>query len=152
MYSHRNEFPQEFGQYVENDSSKIFSCISASANTGPACIHSKINSPRNFSCMYWFCAGGQGAAEMEVYTTTTERKYFGELFWPQRKTFQAGGRYKNPIKPGRTDLPPKSFLCGPHFFGNKKFLIGALRCMLSFFPMLQCNGLGQMVYFGGRGQ
>ena len=42
----------------ENDSSKIFSCIRASANTGPACIRAKINSPRIFSCMYWFCAGG----------------------------------------------------------------------------------------------
>ena len=27
MYSHRNEFPQEFGSFAENDSSRIFSCI-----------------------------------------------------------------------------------------------------------------------------
>ena len=34
----------------------------------------------------------------KAYTTTAERKSFGELFWPQRKTFQAGGGYKNPYK------------------------------------------------------
>ena len=33
------------------------------------------------------------AEKKKVYTTTTERKSFGELFWPQRKTFQAGGGY-----------------------------------------------------------
>ena len=44
--------------YFKNNSSNIFSCIRASANTGPACIRAKINSPRIFSCMYWFCAGG----------------------------------------------------------------------------------------------
>ena len=58
MYTPRNSFPQEFGYYAENDSSTIVSCIRASANTGPACIRGKINSPRIFSCMYWFCAGG----------------------------------------------------------------------------------------------
>ena len=35
--------------------------------------------------------------KVHMHTTTTERKYFGELFWPQRKTFQAGGGYKNPM-------------------------------------------------------
>ena len=34
------------------------------------------------------------AETKKAYTTTTERKSFGELFWPQRKTFQAGGRYR----------------------------------------------------------
>ena len=34
----------------------------------------------------------------KAYTTTTKRKSFGELFWPQRETFQAGGGYKNPTK------------------------------------------------------
>ena len=38
MYSHRNEFPQEFGYFVENDSSKMLSCIRAR----------KTNSPRAF--------------------------------------------------------------------------------------------------------
>ena len=36
--------------------------------------------------------------EEKAYTTTTKRKSLGELFWSQRKTFQAGGGYKNPIK------------------------------------------------------
>ena len=44
--------------YFKNNSSKIFSCIGPSANTGPTCIRAKINSPGNFSCMYWLCAGG----------------------------------------------------------------------------------------------
>ena len=34
--------------YFKHDSSKIVSCICASANTGPACIRAKINSPRLF--------------------------------------------------------------------------------------------------------
>ena len=42
----------------QNNSSKVFSCIRASANTGPTCICAKINSSRIISCMYWFCAGG----------------------------------------------------------------------------------------------
>ena len=45
--------------YFKNNSSKLFSCIRTSANTGPTCIRSKINSSRSFSCMYRFCAGGQ---------------------------------------------------------------------------------------------
>ena len=36
-------------------------------------------------------------------------------------------------KPGKPYPPPKSFLCGPHFFfGGEKFCAGAGRCMLSF--------------------
>ena len=54
------------------------------------------------------------------YTTTTERKSLGELFWPQRKTFQAGGEYKSPIKTRKPYLPPKSFLCGTHCFRQRK--------------------------------
>ena len=42
MYSHRNEIPQEFGQYADNDPAKKLSCIRASANTGPACIRAKL--------------------------------------------------------------------------------------------------------------
>ena len=38
------------------------------------------------------------AEKKKAYTTTTERKSFGELFSPQRKHFQAGGGYKNPLK------------------------------------------------------
>ena len=43
------------------------------------------------------------AEKKKTYTTTTERKSFGELFWSQRKTFQAGGGYKNPIKTTKTN-------------------------------------------------
>ena len=43
--------------YLKNNSSEIFSCIHASANTGPARIRAKINSREMFYCMYWFCAG-----------------------------------------------------------------------------------------------
>ena len=68
------------------------------------------------------------AEKTKAYTTTTERKSFGELFWPQRKTFHAGGGYKNPIKIRRPYPPPKSFLCGPHFF--------LLRKVLHFIPQL----------------
>ena len=35
-------------------------------------------------------------------------------------------------KPGKPYPPPKSFLCGPHFFYKEKFCTGAGRCMLSF--------------------
>ena len=38
--------------YFQNNSTKIFSYIRASANTGPACIRAKILIPKNFSCMY----------------------------------------------------------------------------------------------------
>ena len=52
--------------------------------------------------------------------TTTERKSFGELFWPQRKTFQVGGGYKNPMKTRKTISTTEIFLCGPHFVSAKK--------------------------------
>ena len=59
------------------------------------------------------------AEKTKAYTTTTERKSFGEFFWPQRKTFQAGGRYENPIKPGKPYLPPKSSSATPIFSAKK---------------------------------
>ena len=83
--------------------------------------------------------------DKKAYTTTTERKSFGELFWPQRKTFQVGGGHKNPMKTRKSIciyiytyiyILPKSFLCGPHFFGKDKFCTGAGRCMLSFSQFL----------------
>ena len=39
-------------------------------------------------------------------------------FLVSKKNFQDGGRYKTPLKKktGKPYLPPKSFLCGPHFF------------------------------------
>ena len=60
MYLHRNELPPppKYGKYEENSSSKIFSCIRASANTGPACIGAKISSPRIFPACIGFVPGG----------------------------------------------------------------------------------------------
>ena len=50
----------------------------------------------------------------KAYTTTTKRNSFHERFWPQRKTFQAGGGYKNTIS--TTEIFP---LC-PLFFSARK--------------------------------
>ena len=58
MYSHRNEFLHELGTYVENTSSKIFARIRASANTGPACLRAKIDSPRILPACIGFVPGG----------------------------------------------------------------------------------------------
>ena len=68
----------------------------------------------------------------KAYTTTTERKFVGELFWPQRKTFQAGGGYKNPIKLRQAISTTNFFPLWSPFFGKEKFLTGGGRCMLSF--------------------
>ena len=57
LYQYRGQ-SQSANTYFKNNSSKIFSCIRTSANTGPTCIRAKINSSRIFSCMYRFCAGG----------------------------------------------------------------------------------------------
>ena len=57
----------------------------------------------------------------EAYTTTTERKSFGEPFWPLRKPFQAGGGYKNPIKTRKTISTTEIFpLWTPFIFSAKK--------------------------------
>ena len=78
------------------------------------------------------------AEKKQAYTTTTERQSFGELFWPQRKTFQAGGGYKNPIKTRKTISTTEIFpLWTPFFLQRRKFCAGAGRCMLSFFPALK---------------
>ena len=68
-------------------------------------------------------------------TTTTERKSFGELSWPQTRTFQAGGRYKNPIKARKPYLPPKSLLCGPHSFRHRKVPHLSRAVYAFFFPV-----------------
>ena len=82
-----------------------------------------------------FCGGflGLAAEKQEACTTTTERISFGELFWPQRKTFQASGGYKNPIKRKKAITTTEIFPPWPPFFsGKEKFCTGAGRCMLSF--------------------
>ena len=44
--------------YFKHNSSNIFPCIRASANTGPTFIHAKINSPRFFHACIGFVPGG----------------------------------------------------------------------------------------------
>ena len=85
-----------------------------------------------------------GAEKKKTYTTTTERKSFGELFWPKRKTFQAGGGYKNPIKTRNTISTTEIFpLWTPFFFCEEKFCTGAGRCMLSFSQSV-CKGSNEL--------
>ena len=62
----------------------------------------------------------EGAEKKKAYTTTTERKSFGELFWPKRKTFQASGGYKNPIKTRKTISTTEIFPLWTPFFSAKK--------------------------------
>ena len=69
----------------------------------------------------------------KAHTTTTERNAFGELFWPQRKTFQAGGGYKIPIQTRKAVSTTEIFpLWTPFFCKEEKFCTGAGRCMVSF--------------------
>ena len=60
------------------------------------------------------------SGKKKAYTTTTERKSFGELFWLQRKTFQASGGYKNPIKTRKTISTTEIFPLWTPFFSAKK--------------------------------
>ena len=68
----------------------------------------------------------------KVYTTTTERKYFGELFWRQRQTFQTGSGYKRPIKTRKAISTTEIFPLWTPFFCKEKFCTRAGRCMVSF--------------------
>ena len=76
-------------------------------------------------------------------TTTTERKSFGELFWPQGKTFQAGGGYKNPIKTKKAISTTEIFPLWTPFLSEKKVLHRS-RAVYAFgvcflFPSSKCN-------------
>ena len=55
------------------------------------------------------------AEKKKAYTTTAERKSFGELFWLQRRTFHTGGRYKSPIKTRKAISATKIFPLWPLF-------------------------------------
>ena len=82
----------------------------------------------------------------KAHTTTTERKSIMEkFFWPQRKTFQAGGGYKNPIKTRKATIhPPKSFpLWTPLFLQKEKVLHWSRAVFGFFFRENQCSGLFQ---------
>ena len=67
-----------------------------------------------------FLCGIALTEKKKAYTTTTERKSFGELFWSERKTFQAGGGYKNPIKTRKTISTTEIFPLWTPFFSAKK--------------------------------
>ena len=68
-------------------------------------------------------SGLSGRAEKrKAYTTTTERKSFEELLWPQRKAFQVGGGYKNPMKTWKTMSTTKIFPVAPLEQGGVCFL------------------------------
>ena len=62
MYSQRNDFPQEFGKYAENNPSKIFSCIRMSVNTAPACIRAKNKIPQEIVQRVLVLCGGTANA------------------------------------------------------------------------------------------
>ena len=69
----------------------------------------------------------------KAYTTTTERKAFGEFVWLQRKTFQTGGRYKKPYINQESHIYHRNISSvAPIFLGKGKFCTGAGRCMLPF--------------------
>ena len=97
-------------------------------------------------------AGQHITEKKKAYTTTTERKFFGELFWPQRKTFQVGGGCKNPVKkPGKPYPAPKSFLCGPLFFLQRKVLHWSRAVYAFFFQILWNTTPFCMTYFSWAG-
>ena len=73
---------------------------------------------------------GQDREEKNVHDHH-RKKIFGELFWPQKKNFQAGGRYENPRKTRKTTSTTEIFLLCPPFFCKEKFLTGAGRFFLS---------------------
>ena len=75
-----------------------------------------------------------------MYTTTTERKSFGELFWPQRKTFQAGGGHKSPIKTRKAIFTTEIFPLGTPFFLQRKVLHWSRAVYGFFFPVLSFPG------------
>ena len=92
----------------------------------------------------------------KAYTTTTERKSFGELFWPQKKTFRVSGGYKIPMKAGKTISTTEiSPLWPPFFFWPKKVLHWSRAVYAFFFPVLRTrNGLTTnsfVVEYTGRG-
>ena len=90
--------------------------------------------PRTFARIHYLQLSRE---EKKAYTTTTERKSFGELFWSQRKTFQAGGGYKNPMKTRKTISTTEIFpLWPPFFFRQRKVLHWSRAVCAFFFPAL----------------
>ena len=68
------------------------------------------------------------------------KKSFGELFWSQKKTFQAGGRYKKPYKTQESHIHHwKSFLCGAHFLRERKVPYWSRALYAFFFQAMVCT-------------
>ena len=112
MYSHRHEFPQEFGSYAENDPSITLSCIHASAKTGPTCIRTKMNSPRILSCMYRGQKTSTQTFFVQSFSTTlrvmdVRAKNRGR--WHQKVRFPAAPRVgRNFLTPGHPGVSVRS--------------------------------------------
>ena len=58
MYTPRNNFPQEFCEYAENGSSKIFSCIRAVRIQAPHVFAEKLIPQEFFPACIGFVPGG----------------------------------------------------------------------------------------------
>ena len=87
----------------------------------------------------------------KAYTTTTERNSFGELFWPQRKPFQAGGGYKNPMKTTKTISTTEIFPLWPPFFCSaKKSSALEQGCVCFLFPSFRKQHLQRRKRFDGE--
>ena len=83
---------------------------------------------------------GTTPEKKKAYTTTTARKPFGELFWPQRKTFQVGGGYKNPIKTRKTISTTEIFPLWTPCFPAKKCSALEQGGVCFLFPSTQISG------------
>ena len=79
------------------------------------------------------------AEKIKAYTTTTERKSFEELVWPQRKTFQVSGGYKAPTKTRKTISTTEIFPLWPPFFRQRKVLHWSRAVYAFFFPAYELN-------------
>ena len=84
----------------------------------------------------------------KAYTTTTERKSFGELLCPQRKPFQAGGGYKNPMKTRKTISTTEIFPLWPPLCRQREVLHWSRAVHAFFFPaMTATDATGFYAFF-----
>ena len=74
----------------------------------------------------------------KAYTTTTEKKIFWRTSLVSKKNFPGRWWIQKPYKNQRKPYPPpKSFLCGPHFFLQRKVLHWS-RAVYAFFFTAFC--------------
>ena len=84
----------------------------------------------------------EASAKKKAYNTTTERASCGELFWTQRRAFQAGGRYRKPIKTKENRSTTEIFPLWPPFLFRQREVPHWSRAVYAFFfPVV---GLPQM--------